>query len=329
MNGRALATFRSGRTETWGQRFALAELYERNFVHLSTLLLHRSLLDTGIAFDDTLPLHEDWDFALQVAQHTRFADWPKPTFRWHADAGSSGGGGESNVDEVNFARHRDRIYAKWAPVRDAWVDRCAAALQRAAAHATRGPTGGGRRRCPRRACLQPERPSRAQPPRHDRHAERRTARKRCAPRRSQPRCGPVTQISVSILRGSFSRAAIASVARATLADGARIEPGARGRGHGVAHSCGASRGARCGICASRGIRGCDPATRTGRVAEKSGRPRRNALRSSIWNEAALRIRPTPSSGGECCSSTSNWVVPTIFRARAFRCLRKRECRALP
>ena len=72
VSGRALATFRSGRTEAWGQRFALAELYERNFVHLSTLLFHRSLRDTGIAFDNALPLHEDWDFALQVAQTYAF-----------------------------------------------------------------------------------------------------------------------------------------------------------------------------------------------------------------------------------------------------------------
>ena len=138
VTGRALATFQSGRTEVWGQRFALAELYERNFVHLSTLLFHRSLRDKGIAFDRTLPLHEDWDFALQVAQHTRFADWPEPTFRWHADAGSSGGGGESNVDEATFARYRDQIYAKWATVRDEWVERCATALRRATAHAAAG-----------------------------------------------------------------------------------------------------------------------------------------------------------------------------------------------
>lgn len=137
-SGRALATFRNGRTEVWGQRFALAELYERNFVHLSTLLFHRSLRDTGIAFDETLSLHEDWDFALQVAQRTRFADWPEPTFRWHADAGSSGGGGESNVDEPAFARYRDQVYAKWAPVRDAWVERCSTLMGRAVAHATAG-----------------------------------------------------------------------------------------------------------------------------------------------------------------------------------------------
>jgi len=131
-SGRALACFRNGRAEVWGQRFALAELYERNFVHLSALLFHKSLRECGIAFDPELSLHEDWDFVLQVAQHTKFADWPRASFLWHADTGTSGGGGGSNVDVEAFRRHRDRVYAKWAPARDRWVERCTAALQRAA-----------------------------------------------------------------------------------------------------------------------------------------------------------------------------------------------------
>ncbi|MEP7275885.1 MAG: glycosyltransferase [Betaproteobacteria bacterium] len=138
VTGRAVATFLSGRTEAWGQRFALAELYQRNFVHLSTLLFHRSLLDTGIAFDTRLPLHEDWDFALQLAQHTRFADWPHTTFRWHADAGSSGGGGDANADDGAFTRHRDYVYAKWATIREPWLARCTDLMQTAAAQATAG-----------------------------------------------------------------------------------------------------------------------------------------------------------------------------------------------
>jgi tetratricopeptide (TPR) repeat protein len=138
VNGRALAVFRDGRSDTWGQRFALAELYQRNFVHLATLLFHRTLLDTGVAFDSALPLHEDWDFVLQLAQHAQFADWPHATFRWHADVGSSGGGGAANVDDEAFARHRDYVYAKWASVRDPWLERCSATMQEAAEHARAG-----------------------------------------------------------------------------------------------------------------------------------------------------------------------------------------------
>ena len=124
--------------EVWGQRFALAELYQRNFVHLSTLLFHRSLLEAGIAFDPELPMHEDWDFALQIAQHTAFADWPQATFRWNADAGTSGAGGGENSDDAAFAKHRDYVYAKWAADRDALVERSLALLQRASAAAGAG-----------------------------------------------------------------------------------------------------------------------------------------------------------------------------------------------
>ncbi|MEP7275096.1 MAG: glycosyltransferase [Betaproteobacteria bacterium] len=141
VTGRALATFSDGRTEVWGQRFAVAELYRRNFIHLSTLLFHRSLLDAGIAFDHALELHEDWDFALQLAQHTQFADWPQPTFRWYADVGASGGGGGGNVDDAACAAQRDVVYRKWAPVRDAWLERCIEGMHRAAAHAAAGRLG--------------------------------------------------------------------------------------------------------------------------------------------------------------------------------------------
>ena len=138
VTGRALATFRDGRTEVWGQRFALLELYQRNFVHLSTLLFHRSLVDAGIAFDPKLQMHEDWDLALQISQHTHFADWPRPTFRWNADAGTSGAGGGENVNDPAFAQHRDYVYAKWAGSYDALAQRCVAHLKRAVGAAAAG-----------------------------------------------------------------------------------------------------------------------------------------------------------------------------------------------
>ena len=172
VTGRALVTLRDGRTQLWGQRFALVELYQRNFVHLSTLLFHRSLLNVGIAFDRGLPIHEDWDFALQIAQHTRFADWPRATFRWNADAGSSGAGGVTNVDDAFFAKYRDYVYAKWAMLFHQLSERCAGLLGRAAAAATAGRSRRGV--CPRAGCarLQPERPACAQSACHGRDSKR-------------------------------------------------------------------------------------------------------------------------------------------------------------
>ena len=91
----ALAAFANGRVETFGHPQGLLPLYQRNTMHLSTAIFARSLLAAGCRFDVDLDIHEDWDFFLQLAQHTSFHFVPRQTFRWNADAGDSGAGGGS------------------------------------------------------------------------------------------------------------------------------------------------------------------------------------------------------------------------------------------
>jgi tetratricopeptide (TPR) repeat protein len=134
----AQARFRDGRVEPWGQPFALAQLYERSFVHLSSALFDRALVDAGCRFDAAFEIMEDWDFFLQCAQHTRFHFEPRCTFEWRADLGSSGAGGASNSDDARFARFRDRIYAKWQGPRDALFGFVQARLNEALGHAAAG-----------------------------------------------------------------------------------------------------------------------------------------------------------------------------------------------
>ena len=81
---------------------------------------------------------QDWDFFLQMAQHTNFHFEPRITFRWNADAGTSGAGGGTNQDDARFARFRDLIYAKWGPRHDALVDRVRSVLEEISALAQRG-----------------------------------------------------------------------------------------------------------------------------------------------------------------------------------------------
>jgi len=131
----ARARFADGRTETWGRPYALIQLYERNFIHLSTALFSRTLVQGGCRFDPQFEIMQDWDFFLQIAQHTHFYFEPRQTFDWHADAGSSGAGGGANQDDVRFVRFRDMIYAKWAPAHEALVDSVTAKLQAAQARA--------------------------------------------------------------------------------------------------------------------------------------------------------------------------------------------------
>jgi glycosyltransferase involved in cell wall biosynthesis len=140
VTGRVLATFFDGSTQVFGRRFSLAEIYAKNYVQLSALLFHRDLLPE-VAFDTAIDMHEDWDFVLQLAQKTRFADSPSATARWYADAGASGGGGGANVDDVGFVLARDYVYTKWESVRDPFLDRCAEALRRAFEAAGAGELG--------------------------------------------------------------------------------------------------------------------------------------------------------------------------------------------
>ena len=79
------AAFADGHTETWGRPYALSELYERNFIHLSTALFARSLVVDGCRFDEAFEIMQDWDFFLQCAQHTPFHFEPRQTFEWRVD----------------------------------------------------------------------------------------------------------------------------------------------------------------------------------------------------------------------------------------------------
>jgi tetratricopeptide (TPR) repeat protein len=143
----ARARMADGRTQAWGQPFALAELYERNFIHLATALFSRDLLTLGCRFDETLEIMQDWDFFLQCAQHTPFHFEPRQTFEWHAERGTSGAAGGANQDDVRFSAFRERIYAKWADRSEALVDRVRAGVQETVDRLRNGDPAGAEARC--------------------------------------------------------------------------------------------------------------------------------------------------------------------------------------
>lgn len=134
----ARARFAGGGPRLFGHPFSLIELYERNYIHLSTALVPRELLTRGCRFDETLEIHEDWDFFLQCAQHGPFHFSPLQSVEWRADLGASGAGAGANQDDARFADFRDRVYAKWSAQRDALIDRVETGLREAAAKAARG-----------------------------------------------------------------------------------------------------------------------------------------------------------------------------------------------
>jgi tetratricopeptide (TPR) repeat protein len=143
----ALGFFADGHRESWGRPYALSELYERNFIHLSTALFARSLVADGCRFDEAFEIMQDWDFFLQCAQKTRFHFEPRQTFQWRVDLGTSGTGIGGNQDPARFARFRDAIYAKWSGPRNALAARIERLLDDAAARLRSRDFAGAQARC--------------------------------------------------------------------------------------------------------------------------------------------------------------------------------------
>jgi len=143
----ALGRFADGHTESWGRPYSLSELYQRNFIHLSTALFARSLVADGCRFDESFEIMQDWDFFLQCAQHTRFHFEPRQTFEWRVDLGTSGTGVGGNQDAARFARFRDAIYAKWSAPRRTLAARVKQLLEEAAASLRARDFAGAEARC--------------------------------------------------------------------------------------------------------------------------------------------------------------------------------------
>jgi glycosyltransferase involved in cell wall biosynthesis len=123
---------------TVGRPFHRIALFEKSYIHHSGLLYRRELLGTGIRYDTALDIHDDWDFVLQLAEQTRFVYVDRTSFRWHADTGTSGGGGLGNFDPDKFARQHAYVRDKWADVYNRHVERFDTAMAKAGAQVHAG-----------------------------------------------------------------------------------------------------------------------------------------------------------------------------------------------
>ena len=102
----------------YAQDFDPAILRRDNFIPVHAMLFSKDLLQHGCAFDESFDIYEDWDFWLQLSQHTPFA---------HLDVISAfyRTGGDSNTaldDEMlRFAHEhpnaiaREKVFDKWLP----------------------------------------------------------------------------------------------------------------------------------------------------------------------------------------------------------------------
>ena len=96
-----------------GGPFSREKLLQSNYLAIHAVLFHRSLVDAGARFDETLETFEDWDFWLQLSARTDFAFTGKPTAIYNAAAGASGAGAGANLDRLAVLAQRERLMRKW------------------------------------------------------------------------------------------------------------------------------------------------------------------------------------------------------------------------
>ena len=90
--------------------YAQDELKFGNFLPIHSVLFSRQLVAQGCRFDEQFDLYEDWDFWLQVEEHTPFAFVPGVSAAYRIDAVSGAG---VQVDPEMARQATAKLYAKW------------------------------------------------------------------------------------------------------------------------------------------------------------------------------------------------------------------------
>jgi glycosyltransferase involved in cell wall biosynthesis len=105
----------SGRPQrVLGGPFNRAALLNSNYLAIHAVLFHRSFVDAGCRFDESLEIFEDWDFWLQLSRERPFAFTGRPTAIYRASSGESGAGAGANLDRARVLAHRERLLRKWS-----------------------------------------------------------------------------------------------------------------------------------------------------------------------------------------------------------------------
>ena len=109
-----LVDMNGGTQRLMGGPFHREFLLRSNYLAIHAVLFHRRFVEGGARFDASYEVFEDWDFWVQLMQHTDFAFVMKPTAIYHVEAGVSGGGGGGNLDREAAMRSRAQLMAKWS-----------------------------------------------------------------------------------------------------------------------------------------------------------------------------------------------------------------------
>ena len=104
------------------ERYSRLKLCAGNYLQIGAVLFHRSLLQKGCRFDEHMLLYQDWDFWLQLSEHSHFAHCADVTNNWHVHAGHSGAGTGPNADPALQAEYTRRVKGKWQQMQDRLID---------------------------------------------------------------------------------------------------------------------------------------------------------------------------------------------------------------
>jgi glycosyltransferase involved in cell wall biosynthesis/LmbE family N-acetylglucosaminyl deacetylase len=98
-------------TAQFNEPFDQHRLWGRNFIPIHAMLFERSLVTTErCGFDETLEILEDWDFWIEISQHSKIVhiDTISAVYRNHGHSGMG-----FNHDESFLKESRGRLFDKW------------------------------------------------------------------------------------------------------------------------------------------------------------------------------------------------------------------------
>ena len=92
-------------------------LMRDNYIPIHAILFDSSLLENDCSFDETFDIYEDWDFWLQLSQHTNFQHIDSITAYYR-----EGGDSDTAVEDVRLRYQSDNILGKArAAIFDKWL----------------------------------------------------------------------------------------------------------------------------------------------------------------------------------------------------------------
>ncbi|MDA1369260.1 MAG: glycosyltransferase [Proteobacteria bacterium] len=103
-------------TDVFARDYDPITLMRDNYIPIHAMLFERSLLEKHCRFDESFDIYEDWDFWLQLSQHTDFYHLDKVTAFYR-----QGGDSDTAVEDVKLRYRRDNalgqaraaIFTKW------------------------------------------------------------------------------------------------------------------------------------------------------------------------------------------------------------------------